>query len=328
MSRDLPWMKFDPVRFSNEPKLRKCCRQARSLYVDMLSLMHHARPYGHVLIDGVVQTPADIAAIFGDAESDVTAWLDQLVSNGVLQRNEAGALYCSRMVRDWAKAEADRANGAKGGNPYIATPSETQQAAMRDAMRREKDAERKRHKRAAQRSGPQTCPRADRNMSADAADSPRGLSADEPPKNSSGTTNVRGLTPRSTLEKRLLDKNFISSDEAPSAAVTPLAAESGGVPAVERSRAKIREAFEQRPLNLVSVIAGGEASPTAAIPPGKEFALGALAAGADAKRAVSIGIMFDVGSGGDIDVVTLEEARAVAKRAKATLGRLPHGIVT
>jgi hypothetical protein len=211
MSRDFPWMKFDPVRFRDEPKLKKCCRQARSLYVDLLALMHHARPYGHVLLDGAPQSAADLAAIHGDAEADVAAWLAQLVAHGVLQRTEEGALFCPRMVRDWAKAERDRANGALGGNPNAATPSEVQRAAMRNAVDRANAADRQRRARerkrkarcAAENSHAPVTP-AIRNESRDGRDGSRDAWRDEQAQKPSRSRRVTGLTPGAPLREENL----------------------------------------------------------------------------------------------------------------------------
>jgi len=238
MSRDLPWMKFDPVRFSDEPKLRKCSRQARSLYVDMLKLMHHARPYGHALIDGEPQSAADLAAIFGDAASDVAAWLGELTTTGALKVADTGAHFCPRMVRDWEKLERDRANGAKGGNPHIATQAEMTECANRDAVRRLKDAERKRAKRAAERaeksSGPQTCPQPSRNVSAPSAQSPSGHPPDKSPEALEPQGGVQGLThPIKLREETLRD---LSSSETESPASSSARAWDEGVVSPLRER--------------------------------------------------------------------------------------------
>lgn len=117
MTRKLPWMQFSPDRWLKEPRLKWCDRRARSLWQDMLCLMHDANPRGHLIVDGVVQDAAKLAALLGDKPEDVAAWLAELEANGVFSRTPEGIIYSRGMVRDTAKMAEDRAAGRKGGSP-------------------------------------------------------------------------------------------------------------------------------------------------------------------------------------------------------------------
>jgi hypothetical protein len=87
--------------------------------MDMLSLMHDADPYGHLLINGNMPSPSELARMLGGALKEVNKLLVELEQKGVFSRTDEGVIYSRRMVRDCAKAARDRANGATGGNPNI-----------------------------------------------------------------------------------------------------------------------------------------------------------------------------------------------------------------
>jgi len=104
MSR-LPWFKLFKTDWLQEPTFRLCSRAARSLWLDMLCLMHDAQPCGHLKLKGKRLDAKSLAAVFGDREKDVVAWLAELESNGVFSRGRGGVIVSRRMVRDAAKAE-------------------------------------------------------------------------------------------------------------------------------------------------------------------------------------------------------------------------------
>lgn len=78
-----PWMKFYFGDWRTDPRLKMVSRAARSLWLDMLSLMHNAEPYGFLLVDGVAPSQEQLARLVGDSERDVRKWLNELVSAGV-----------------------------------------------------------------------------------------------------------------------------------------------------------------------------------------------------------------------------------------------------
>jgi hypothetical protein len=138
-------MKFNPSKWMAEKKLKLCSRGARSLWLDILCLMHDATPRGHLMVDELVPTPAQLAAMLGDAESSVASWLDELERFGVFSRTAEGVIYSRRMVRDTAAHVAGRKNGKLGGNPSIvASDISPLDAAADAAAKRIKAAERNR----------------------------------------------------------------------------------------------------------------------------------------------------------------------------------------
>lgn len=119
MSGKKPWLKFYVDDWRAEPNLKLVGRPARSLWVDLMCLMHKAEPYGHLLIEGVKPSFADLSKILGDTEKEIFKLIGELTAKRVCSITEAGVLYSRRMVRDHLKAETDKANGKGGGNPTL-----------------------------------------------------------------------------------------------------------------------------------------------------------------------------------------------------------------
>lgn len=114
-----PWMKFYPADWRADPRLRMCSLAARGLWIDMISYMHEAEPYGHLLINGIAPSTEDIAALVGRPLGEVRKALAELEARQVFSRQDDGAMFSRRMVRDKAKADQDRENGKGGGNPEL-----------------------------------------------------------------------------------------------------------------------------------------------------------------------------------------------------------------
>jgi hypothetical protein len=114
-----PWLKFYPPDWRADPALRVCCLGARGLWLEMLCLMHEAEPRGTLRVNGRPMTHVQLAALVGSTPKDVQRYLDELEAAGVFSRDESGVMFSRRMVRDTEKAERDKANGGRGGNPTL-----------------------------------------------------------------------------------------------------------------------------------------------------------------------------------------------------------------
>lgn len=114
-----PYMKFYCSDWRADPRLRMCSLAARGLWIDLMSYAHEGEPYGYVTIDGQVPDLAGIAALVARPLKEVKAALAELEERNVFSREDNGAIYSRRMVRDKAKADRDRANGKAGGNPNL-----------------------------------------------------------------------------------------------------------------------------------------------------------------------------------------------------------------
>jgi hypothetical protein len=111
-SKHQPWLKWYPADWRAEPRLKMVSRAARSLWIDMIGLMHEAEPYGFLIVGNVpLKTAADLSRALGDREDDVAPLLDELDRAVVFSRNRNGVIYSRRMMRDRKK----RDNSSKGG---------------------------------------------------------------------------------------------------------------------------------------------------------------------------------------------------------------------
>lgn len=117
-----PWLKWYPADWRADPPLRMCSLAARGLWIEMLGFMHEAEPYGHLLVSGLAPSIEDLASLVGTPVAVTRKALAELESRNVFSRTDAGTIYSRKMVRDKAKAEQDKANGKRGGNPKIKEP--------------------------------------------------------------------------------------------------------------------------------------------------------------------------------------------------------------
>lgn len=81
--------------------------------MEMLCVMHEND--GALSVNGKGLSPRQLATLAGCP--DVDDLLSELEEAGVFSRYEDGTIYSRRMIRDAEKAEQDKANGKKGGNP-------------------------------------------------------------------------------------------------------------------------------------------------------------------------------------------------------------------
>ncbi|MGA8172401.1 MAG: hypothetical protein WB816_16435 [Methylocystis sp.] len=114
-----PWLKFYPSDWRADPASRSCSLAARGLWIEMLCLMHEARPHGSLLVVGKAVTPARLASLVGAGADEVARLLAELEEAGVFSRDVDGVIYSRRMRRDEEKSAVNRVNGKAGGNPAL-----------------------------------------------------------------------------------------------------------------------------------------------------------------------------------------------------------------
>lgn len=113
-----PWMKFYPADWHDQ-RLRKCSLEARGLWIDMMTYMHEATPYGHLLIADEKPSITELALQVARPPAEVKRAMAELEARGVFSKTDDGVIFSRRMVRDFQKAEEDKANGKGGGNPGL-----------------------------------------------------------------------------------------------------------------------------------------------------------------------------------------------------------------
>lgn len=95
-----PSFQFYPSDWLRDPGLRSCSLSARGLWIDMLSFMHEAEPYGHLRINGRDVAREALARMIGSPLKGLNHHLDELEAAGVFSRTETGTIFSRRMVRD------------------------------------------------------------------------------------------------------------------------------------------------------------------------------------------------------------------------------------
>lgn len=123
VSSKLPAFQFYPGDWLKDPNLRRCSQAARGVWIDMLCLMFESECRGVLESDNGAWTDREIAAAVGGDVKENMALIKELLRNGVARRNDRGAVYSKRMVRDEEIRQERAKAGSKGGSNR---PSKTQ----------------------------------------------------------------------------------------------------------------------------------------------------------------------------------------------------------
>ncbi|WP_055045773.1 hypothetical protein [Devosia sp. A16] len=137
----LPWFKFQPAAWRGDQALRAVSLAARGLWIECLCIMHEAKPYGHLVLNGKPIGEATLARMTGVPVDEVRALVAELRQAGVLSVASTGVILSRRMVKDheranlgrksanrrWAQvaestAQSDEPNGSANGLPSAETP--------------------------------------------------------------------------------------------------------------------------------------------------------------------------------------------------------------
>jgi len=114
-----PWMKFYPSDWQSDLGLRSCSAAARGLWMEMICIMQQSAPVGFLTVNGRSPDPALLSVLCGIPEKVIKGGLAELLEAGVYSVTDDGVIYSRRLIRDAEKAETDKANGGKGGNPRL-----------------------------------------------------------------------------------------------------------------------------------------------------------------------------------------------------------------
>jgi predicted transcriptional regulator len=104
----LPWFKFQPAAWRGDQALRAVSLTARGLWIECLCIMHEAKPYGHLVLNGKPIDAATLARMTGVPVDDVRALLAELRQAGVLSVASTGVILSRRMVKDHERANLGR----------------------------------------------------------------------------------------------------------------------------------------------------------------------------------------------------------------------------
>jgi len=98
--KKLPSFQFYPGDWLKDPNLRRCSKAAKGAWIDMLCLMFECDTRGVLSSGGQPWGDEDIAAAIGGDAAEVITCIRELLSKGVASRNDAGAIFSRRLVRD------------------------------------------------------------------------------------------------------------------------------------------------------------------------------------------------------------------------------------
>jgi hypothetical protein len=140
-----PSFQFYPADWLRDPSLRACSLAARGLWMDMISYMHEARPYGHLTLPSVAEDgckdtlrpilPNILARMVGGSANEVEGLLAELEAAGVFSRTQAGTIFSRRMVND-EKLREIRANGGiqSLNNPNVPRPKNSRKDTVEGSL--------------------------------------------------------------------------------------------------------------------------------------------------------------------------------------------------
>ena len=114
-----PSFQFYPGDWLRDTALRTCSVGARGLWIDMICLMHDGTPYGYLKVNHKVILPPNLSRMVGATLQEIEGWVAELEEAGVFDRDEDGAIFSRRMVRDETIRQARASGGKLGGNPAL-----------------------------------------------------------------------------------------------------------------------------------------------------------------------------------------------------------------
>ncbi len=112
----LPAFQFYPGDWLKDPALRRCSKAAKGMWADMLCLAFECEDRGIFAAASVPWQDEEIAEAVGGDRTENLLLLRELLAKGVCSRNQTGAIFSRRMVRDEKLSRVRAANGSLGGS--------------------------------------------------------------------------------------------------------------------------------------------------------------------------------------------------------------------
>lgn len=122
---DTPWLKFYPRDWRGDQALRAVSIAARGLWIECLCIMHEAKPYGHLVLNGEPVEGDVLARMTGIPVDEVLALLAELRQAGVLSVTSRGVVFSRRMTKDHARARKGRKAAKKR---WLQVPDDVEQS--------------------------------------------------------------------------------------------------------------------------------------------------------------------------------------------------------
>lgn len=123
-----PAFQFYPADWLNDVGLQSCSIGARGLWVQLVCLMHSGFPYGHLTLAGKPMPDEKAANLARVPLPLFRKLLGELEDAGVSSRDDGGAIYSRRMVKDEAIRMVRAEAGKLGGNPNLLNQTDNQKS--------------------------------------------------------------------------------------------------------------------------------------------------------------------------------------------------------
>lgn len=112
------WRKFNFAEWRADADLRRCSREARSFWLDLVGLIYDAEDGGRLSIKGAAPTDRDLAEILGDDPRTVRRLMAELKGAGVFDM-DGNFVVSRRILREEHQAKIAKEYGKRGGNPSL-----------------------------------------------------------------------------------------------------------------------------------------------------------------------------------------------------------------
>lgn len=132
----LPALQFYPADWRKDPGVQAMTRHDRSVWFDILCIMHESDERGVLLLAGKPMPEDALARMLNLDIQTLNQTLSTILTYGVASRRESdGALYCRRMVRDENLIRIRREAGKLGGNPALVKQTRKQKSTTGDKQK-------------------------------------------------------------------------------------------------------------------------------------------------------------------------------------------------
>lgn len=111
-----PSFQFYPADWRKDAALQSCSVGARGLWIEIMCIAHECEPYGHLVVNGKPMSTAQIARLVGASEKECAKFVIELEDAGVCARDDKGAIFSRRMVKDEDLRERRAAGGKEGSD--------------------------------------------------------------------------------------------------------------------------------------------------------------------------------------------------------------------
>jgi len=115
----MPAFQFYPADWKKDPGVQALSRHDRSVWFDMLLIMHESNERGVLLLAGKPMPESALAMLLNLDNQEVKQILSTLLTYGVASQRQDGAIFSRRMVSDEKLIQIRREAGKKGGNPVL-----------------------------------------------------------------------------------------------------------------------------------------------------------------------------------------------------------------